>query len=511
MKMKDVIALIALMLVQYAVSGQNMVFDTKFEVNVQSTTAITNNKQIVGYAFFFKVDKMKKSGLYKLVILDENLKQIGSSEFEGGKDLVLTRAVYESDRLFMNFEDKDEYDGFKKFVKVFDLKGKQVGIVGYDPEKVKKGMFGAAAAAQMESMYDGIDNVETKGLVRVYQSKAKSGGVDMQFISTTGKLKWEKNFTGEGGDRIDMFLFGTTPNAIMMVQMERSGIASKKGEIFLVGLSPDNGRQIFKKSLTMKGFTYDPMFLKTTEDGKYQMIASLLNESEKLMKAQPVGISLCEIDDATGEIKVRKDFTYSGDLGKVLKMKSDTKSEEGYIKPHDLILMNDGGMVLVGEFFRKTVSAMGVASAMLSRSAQSVSQATIDDMFLMRIDNNLNPTSLETVEKDKDRFPLPGDFLSTGLVTRYLSSLKAFAYDYTDEGMNGSQKTVIANGSRPGAGYGVFAINLGEKSGFTIKDFKSLKEKNVRYYVTRAKPGYMMVTKYNSKEKSVSLSLEKTE
>ena len=82
MKMKNVIALIALMLVQYAVSGQNMVFDTKFEVNVQSTTAITNNKQIVGYAFFFKVDKMKKSGLYKLVILDENLKQIGSSEFE---------------------------------------------------------------------------------------------------------------------------------------------------------------------------------------------------------------------------------------------------------------------------------------------------------------------------------------------------------------------------------------------------------------------------------------------
>ncbi len=511
MKMKSACLILGLILVQVTAIAQSTVFETKFEVNLQSTIAITNNKQIVGYAFFFKVDKMKKAGLYKLVILDENLKQIGSSEFEGGKDLFLSRAVYESDRVYLNFEDKDEFDGYKKFVKVFDLKGKQVGLVGYEPEKVKKGLTGAAVAAQMESMYDGIENVETKGLVRVYQSKAKTGGVDIQFIGTNGKLKWEKSFTASPGDRIDMFLFGTTPKAIMMVQMERSGLASAKGDLFLVGINPDNGKETFKKPLTMNGYNYDPMFLKTTADGKYKMIASLLDEKDKLMKAQPVGISLCEINDVTGEITVNKNLTYSNDLSKVLKMKNDVKSEEGYIKPHDLVLMNDGGMVLVGEFFRKTVSAMGVASAVLSRNAQNMSQATIDDMFLMRIDNNFNPVALETVEKDKDRFPLPGNFISTGLVARYLSSLKAFAYDYTDEGMDGSQKTIVANGSRPGAGYGVFAINLGEKSGFTIKDFKSLKEKNVRYYVSRAKPGYMMVTRYNSKEKSASLSLEKTE
>ena len=153
MKTTRVILGFLMLVFSFGSFAQSKLFDNVLEVEVKSTVAIVSNQQIVGYAFFYKIDKMKKSGLYRLSVLDENLKEIGSNEFEGGKDMVLTRANYESEKLMLSFYDEDKFDGFKKFVKVYDLKGKQLGLVGYDPEKVKKGMFGAAMAEDMDGLY----------------------------------------------------------------------------------------------------------------------------------------------------------------------------------------------------------------------------------------------------------------------------------------------------------------------------------------------------------------------
>lgn len=213
--------------------AQSKLFDNVLNVEVRSSVAIVSNKQIVGYAFFYKIDKMKKSGLYRLSILDENLKEIGNNEFEGGKDLLLTGANYESEKLMLSFYDADEYDNFNKFVKVFDLKGKQLGLVGYEPEKVKKGVFGAAMAQQMDAFYEGIENVEGKGFVRLYQSQAKTGGIDLQFINLSGKLSWEKNISADKGNRTELYLIATTPNTVLLCQMERTGIMDADPAIFL--------------------------------------------------------------------------------------------------------------------------------------------------------------------------------------------------------------------------------------------------------------------------------------
>ena len=146
MKKIKLVLFLSALLSGFSVFSQSKIFDNVLDIEVQSTVEIVNNKQIVGYAFFYKIDKMKKSALYRLSILDENLKEIGSNEFEGAKDLYLRRAVYESDRLFFSFYDKDKTDGYEQFVKVYDLKGKDKGLVPYEPEKVKRGFIGAAMA-----------------------------------------------------------------------------------------------------------------------------------------------------------------------------------------------------------------------------------------------------------------------------------------------------------------------------------------------------------------------------
>jgi hypothetical protein len=115
--------------------AQSKEFENVIDVEVRNTVEITNNKQIVGYAFFYKMDNMKKAAMYRLSILDENLKEIGNNEFEGPKELQLKRAVYESEHILLSFSDESGKDGYKRFVKVFDLKGKEKGLV---PTSLKK-------------------------------------------------------------------------------------------------------------------------------------------------------------------------------------------------------------------------------------------------------------------------------------------------------------------------------------------------------------------------------------
>ena len=51
--------------------------------------------------------------------------------------------------------------------------------------------------------------------------------------------------------------------------------------------------------------------------------------------------------------------------------------------------MPDGGKVIIGEFFRRTVSAMGTAMKLLSRThSAAAAQISIGDAFILRIDKN---------------------------------------------------------------------------------------------------------------------------
>jgi hypothetical protein len=510
MKKKQLTLIAAALFFCTAVFSQSKLLENVVDVELKSSVDIVNNKQIVGYALFYKIDKIKKGAMYRLEILDENLKSIGNNEFEGSKDLVLKKAVYESNQILLSFYDSDKRDGYARFSKIFDLKGKETGTIPYDPEKVKKGMFGAAAAAQMENEYEGTSNVEGKGFICVYQSKAKTGGVDMQMIDNNGKLKWEKNVTADKGDRTDMYLVATTPNTLLFYQIERGGIMKKDAAVFLMGINAEDGKELFKKPMDINEITLEPMLIKVGIDGKLKIVSTMYNSDDKFYTAKPIGFSIGELNDVTGDIKLLKNFSYKDDLSGVLDMKNESKSEDGYIQAENICMMPDGSMVLVGEFFRKTVSAIGVASRLLSSNGgTAAAQGTIDDMFLLRIDNTLKAKTLDRIEKDKERFQIPSEGMSIGLMARWLSYIHAFGYMYTDEGMTGQKTTVVARGSFGDEKYGTVAITIDPKKGFTQKRFDLPKEKKVSYFVTRGKPGTVMIMKYNSKEKTIELNLEK--
>ena len=490
-------------------NAQSKEFENVIDVQLQNTVTIKNNNTIVGYALFYKLDKMKKAALYRLEILDENLKSIGSNEFEGSKELQLQNALYESEHILLAFHDGKKTDGVEKFVKVFDLKGKETGMVPYDPEKVKKGMYGAAMAEQLGNYYNGYNNVDGKGFVVIYQSQAKTGGVDIQMIDITGKLKWEKSITAEKGERMDAYVTTVTPNALVFFSMERGGIMSKESKNFLIGINPDNGNELYKKSMEMDKLAWEPMLFKTDNNNNLKMMSSLSHEDDKFLKANPIGFNIAGFNDKTGEIKLEKNFLFAEELDNILNMKSESKSEAGYIKMHDICLMADGSKILVGEFFRRTVSGVGMAFKIISMGNGSASQASIGDMFLLRIDNKNKPVSIDKIEKKTERVVLPADGLPLGLTLRMLTMEGSFGYLYTDENTGANKKTVVLNGTFDGEKYGTNAITFDEKKGFKQKKFEVEKGKNDKVYLKKGKPGHILVMKYNAKEKKISLNLER--
>lgn len=499
------------------VLAQSSEFSNVLEIELRSTVVIKNNKTVVGYALFYMVDKMKKGNLYRLEILDENLKSIGNNEFEGSKSMTLTDAVYESEHIMLAFNDPKKEEGTERFVRVYDLKGKLTGTVLYSPEEGKKGMFGAAVAEQAEKMYNGTTNVEGKGFINVYQNKIKTGGAVVQMVDQKGKLKWEKTFTAEKGDRQDVYLSAATSNVILLFSGERESIMKAESKNFFIGLDPANGKQLFKKSLEIGGYALEPQFFKLDAAGKLNIISLLTAEDDKFYKAKPLGISLASIDQKTGVITTEKNLLYEKELSTVIDMKSATKTEEGYLHIHDVDIMLDGSKVMVGEFFRRTVSASGVALNVLANlgggagKVAPTTQISVGDLFLLRMDKNNKITSLEKIEKKTTRYMLPTDGLSLGLIQRYMTQIGAFGYIYTDENPDNNQKTVLVEGTFEGERYGTNAITFDEKKGNKIKKLTVDAKGRDQVRIMRAKPGHVLVSKYTKKDKKLTLNLERVD
>lgn len=479
------------------------------DVELKSSLPIINNHTIVGYAFFYKTDQEKKVATYRVEILDENLKHLGNAEFEGSKSLKMVRALYESEHIMLAFDDPKKLNDVEKYSLTFDLKGKQTGNAEYDPEKVKKGMFGAAVAEQMESMFNGFDNVEGKGFVCVYQSKAKKGGADIIMLNTSGKQKWQKTLEGDG-ERMDAYLTTTTPNALVFFCAVRKNIMAKDADIFLVGLNPDNGKELYRKPMDATEYSYEPLLFKS-DDNALHIISMIGEKGDKFYTARQKGFSLGTFDDKTGEIKKEKDLFYAEDLGSVLNMKSDDKSEEGFMKIHNIEYMPDGSKVIIGEFWRRTVSALGATMKILSKGGGSASQVSLGDLFLLRLDANNKAVALEKVEKKVERNALPADGISIGLINRWLDAEHICGYLYTDLPADPAKRTVLVQGSFDGDKYGTTAITFDNTKGVKRKKFNIEEGKHDQVWIMRAKPGHVLITKYNSKDKKISLNLERVD
>src|SRR5690606_27793611 len=81
--------------------------------------------------------------------------------------------------------------------------------------------------------------------------------------------------------------------------------------------------------------------------------------------------------------------------------------------------------------YRKTVSAGGVAMALLVNSHNPVTQLTITNSVVFKFDKNFQLKSVQEFEKGKSRVPSATDYGSPQMNASYMAKLGWFDYEYT--------------------------------------------------------------------------------
>ena len=498
------------------VRAQTAEIESADEIESGDLLPIKNGSSVSGYAFVAKLDNDKEMKKMRLKIFDENLKEAGSSDFEIPKNASIRQAFFEGGALMLAVEEYTSSKDKKEFVKIFQLDSKATTSVTYEPdeEEKKSGLFGKAIAANSTVPFKGrFKTVEGLGLLCTYTSTNKNGGLTAQLVGTDGRRKWKRKITGSEDKRMDVHLLTTTPKTILFFASLRDGIMDRDSKNLLIGLDAESGRQVFRKTLEVGKEAWEPVFFKTMpgDDANTLTVCNMVSDVEdKFYKATNTGFNYGKLDLTTGDFTDMKTVDYSEQLSKVLTMKNESKSEEGYLFIEDLIAMPDNSLVVVGEFFRNTVSASGVAMTLLSRgeAAGTLEQGTIGDMFALRLSPEGTLQSMDKLDKDVRRCQAFTG-ISTGLLCRYMAAMGSFSYQYTDE-LADNRKTVIVASNMKSGENGINAVTFTPGKGYKVKNLVSNKDGG-KYAVLQGKPGHVLVLKSDRKGKKATMSFQKVD
>lgn len=189
--------------------------------------------------------------------------------------------------------------------------------------------------------------------------------------------------------------------------------------------------------------------------------------------------------------------------------------KRGYVYFHDIVRTDNGSYYFIGEKYRKTLNAGGVAMAILSRGATGGANLTITDAVIFEFDDAFSLKDIKTFKKGKSVFSGPGIGLGSPQMQALIAKVfGGFDYEFTQidsardrfyvnfidyERLKGEKnklafKTIMHN-------------NEGQFSEDKIYLNKS--KGKISYRVMPAKLGHVMLLEYNKKEKTLQIHLEK--
>lgn len=71
---------------------------------------------------------------------------------------------------------------------------------------------------------------------------------------------------------------------VLLFQMDRDGLMDRDAKLFLVGLSTQDGKELFRKPLDVKGISYEPMLIKKSNDGRLKIVSNMYDENDKFLQ-----------------------------------------------------------------------------------------------------------------------------------------------------------------------------------------------------------------------------------
>lgn len=487
--------------------------DKVYKVSLRNAGPIIADEQIKGYYFFYMSDKIdKRTNEYTLQLLDANLNKIKDIKFQDSKEIVLLESSYNGSSLaFMFYDDKENMLDYR----LYDLEGKKTGNYSKVLDKRSEAYFKLALSQNNdeESENQNVFDIENKGFVTITPLREnKKYTYEVNFYSSEKKKSWTYNPIEDGKYMSAQYLGANDSIAIVEV-LSKDKMMSKEMESTLLGISLTNGRKVFEMRTQDGKHQLYPMNISTLKGGNtYLLIGPYFEGNDRVLQEKSDGLAVWEVNNQ-GKIIKSKYSSWNKDISKHLKIDQKGRvSDLGYVFFHNILQTEDGKIFAIGEGYKKTANAAGIAMSVLTQSYSSnVTKLVVTDMLMLELNENFEIMDAKIYEKNNNNFSLPGaDMSNPHTLALVAKAWGAFDYTFTQTSKNKASFVSGYTNYEKSKDYKGLTFNaISYYDGKISTDKINLKTSASRLRLLPAKPGSVLITEYFKKDKRLDIRLEK--
>ena len=399
------------------------IFDEVKEITVRNVGVIKKNNEIKGYFSFYEYDKVdKKTMLFKLNLMDEDLNSIGTKEIEGPKTWELISSGFDGSNFCFKFYDPKE----KKFeMKVYNQEAKEVLT---NELELNYGM--SSNKYKMYKQYENpeLNIVPDNGFIN-YTFNNDNDGFFTTYVNGTTKKQWSHSYEPSDGDfkvMIPSFLGGNENILMTFVTKVNKGMYTTSTKNAILATNINSGAKIFEIPALIQEKNIVPINV-TFEDDKISLVG-LTYTTSNISTSSPEGLAFVDLDK-TGKVIKTNFQTFEESLGKYFPIEKG-KFADGYsFFIHGIERTKDNTNILVGEKFRKKTSGGGMALTMMGGGGGFV-KLELENMLLIEYDMSGKVLQAKEVPKAKGYTPTFPSY--TGFFPPYMLAAVADIYGWMD-------------------------------------------------------------------------------
>ena len=485
---------------------------------------ILENQKIVGYyVFYFKEKADKKNNTYEVSLFDDNFKPKKSFEITRPKKTILLETVFNGTCFLLYFFDNKT--GLE--LVTFDKTGKQLGSDNIVKKEISSfEMQRISANVTSNSDVVTIYPLGKEGFVRQTFSKNKKLGYEIVGYNNEMKQLW-KVASDETSKLIETVeISEVSEKFITATVFRKKNILTKEVESACIIIDALTGKKVCETELGSdeKGRL---SLLKSTyneKDHNFLIVGEFYKAGDDIMKDKSQGIYVQKVNEA-GKEESMKQFKWKGSIDKFKQENLDEEDKKDadkqfYIFFHDVIIAQDGHVFLIGEQFKKQISALAVtgklaAAALGGSSNASNFEIRVANMVVIELDAKTELVDFDIIQKRKTSVLLPqgAGMWSTAYLGYYINSTGGFDYSFTSKNKEKDQYTVVytdynrkEEGSKSKADcmLGVVSFDKGKKTNNRVPVNSEAKT----WWIEAAKPGYVAIGEYFQKDKKLNYRLE---
>ncbi len=513
--MKRLLFAVTIMASALAAQAQKMTVENVQKASPRNAAAIKEGSDVKGYYFFFISDKIdKKTNEYTLRITDNTLKLLKDVKFQDSKNVFILESSFNgTDLMFLLYNDDERTFEYQ----VYGADGKKKHTYNRQLTKKEERFLESTYLAldDDEETYKGLYPIENAGFVSVMPSREdKDYTFQVDYFSTEKKKQWTYTPT-DGGKKFIGDYLGTYKGVVYIEVLRYGGAFDGKPDSYILGLNLETGKKLFEKPTDSK-YRFYPASLSLVNQGKAYIYGEYFDEDANIMKDKSKGFAFWGIDE-TGKITSEKYLSWDLEMSKYMSVTSKGKIDDfGFMYLHQFVQTDDGKIYAIGEGFKKSASALGIASAVLGRGrgAASMTKAVVTDMMIITFDSEFNIKGAKVYEKNNNKMELPSgyDFMSTPILGKLIKFyFGGFDYSYTQVSKDNSSFSVYYSdfvkekGSYKGGTFNSITVTDGKVTTDRINTKSEAKFSAI--YPNRQ--GQVLIMDYYKKDKRLEMHIEK--